>query len=262
MTSGKQPVGARGAARSAGVHAGSEARSDAGAEDACMRVLPVPGVFQPRSDTWMLIDAVRRQPLWPGARVLDLCTGSGAVAIAAALRGASVTAVDVSRRALLSVRVNALINGVRVQARRGNLLDAVRGERFDLITANPPYLPADNDALPTLGPARAWDAGRDGRRVLDPLCAMAAAHLQPGGTILVVHSCVSDLGVTMRSLRATRLTVDVVAEHEGPLGPLLFERRDRLWDAGLLEPGTTWERVAIIRGVLTDDVAAMPVASR
>jgi SAM-dependent methyltransferase len=89
----------------------------------------------------MLIDAVRRQPLAPGARVVDLCTGSGAVAVAAALRGASVTAVDVSRRALLSAQLNAMINGVRVRTRRGNLLDAVRGERFDLIVANPPYLP-------------------------------------------------------------------------------------------------------------------------
>jgi release factor glutamine methyltransferase len=204
----------------------------------------------------MLIDAVRRQPLAPGARVVDLCTGSGAVAVAAALRGASVTAVDVSRRALLSAQLNAMINGVRVRTRRGNLFDAVRGERFDLIVANPPYLPADDDALPTRGPERAWDAGRDGRGVLDPLCAMTAAHLRPGGAILVVHSCVSDLGLTMRSLRATRLTVDVVAEHEGPLGPLLYQRRDRLCDAGLLPSGTAWERVAIIRGVLSDHTAS------
>lgn len=228
-----------------------------GAEDTAMRVLAVPGVFQPRSDTWMLIAAVGRQPLPPGARVVDLCTGSGAVAVAAALRGASVTAVDISRRALLSVQLNALINGVRVRTRRGNLFDAVRGERFDLIVANPPYLPADDDALPTRGPERAWDAGRDGRGVLDPLCAMAVAHLQPGGTILVVHSCVSDLGLTMRSLRSTGLTVDVVAEHEGPLGPLVYQRRDRLCDAGLLPSGATWERVAIIRGVLSDDTAPM-----
>jgi release factor glutamine methyltransferase len=226
-----------------------------------MRLLHVPGVFQPRSDTWMLIDAVRRQTLPVGARVLDLCTGSGAVAVAAALRGASVTAVDVSRRAVLSVRLNARLNGVRVRALRGDLFDAVRGERFDLIVANPPYLPAEDDALPTRGRARAWDAGRNGRAVLDPLCAATAAHLQPGGAILIVHSSVSDLAMTMRSLQATDLAVDVVAEHDGPLGPLLRERRDRLCDAGLLEPGATTERVTIIRGLRTNETTALHAAA-
>jgi release factor glutamine methyltransferase len=218
-----------------------------------LRVVPLPGVFQPRSDTWLLIDAMLRQPLRPRARALDVCTGSGAVAVAAALRGASVTAVDVSRRALLSVRVNAMVNGARVRVRRGDLFAPVRGERFDLIVANPPYLPADDDAPPARGAARAWDAGRDGRSVLDPLCEAGAAHLMPGGAILVVHSSVSDVDMTMRSLRATGLRVDVVAEHEGPLGPLLSARRDWLCEAGLLQQHAASERVAIVRGVLPAD---------
>jgi release factor glutamine methyltransferase len=222
-----------------------------------MRLLHVPGVFQPRSDTWMLIDAVRRQALPAGARVLDLCTGSGAVAVAAALRGASVTAVDVSRRALLSVRLNALLNSVRVRALHGDLFDPVRGERFDLIVANPPYLPAEDDAPPARGRARAWDAGRDGRAVLDPLCAVAAVHLQPCGAILIVHSSVSDIDMTMRSLQATSLSVDVIADYDGPLGPLLRARRQRLCDAGRLEPGAASERVAIVRGVRTAEATAI-----
>jgi release factor glutamine methyltransferase len=226
-----------------------------------MRLLHVPGVFQPRPDTWMLIDAVRRESLRPGTRVLDLCTGSGAIAVAAALRGASVTAVDVSRRALLSVRLNARLNGVRVRARRGDLFDAVRDERFDLIVANPPYLPAEDDTLPARGRARAWDAGRDGRAVLDPLCAAAPAHLEPGGAILIVHSSVCGVDTTMRSLQATSLSVDVVAEHDGPLGPLLRERRDQLCDAGLLEPGAASERVAIIRGVRAGEATAVRAAA-
>jgi release factor glutamine methyltransferase len=113
-----------------------------------MRVITVPGVFQPRSDTWMLIETVRGLPLAPGARVLDLCTGSGAVGVSAALRGADVTAVDVSQRALFSVWLNARVNGVRVRTRCGDLFAAVDGECFDLIVANPPYLPAPGDELP------------------------------------------------------------------------------------------------------------------
>jgi len=217
--------------------------------DEALRVLALPGVFQPRSDTWMLIDAVRSQRLAPGARVLDLCTGSGAIAVAAALCGASVTAVDVSRRAQLSVLLNGVANGVRVRALRSDLFSALQGERFDLIVSNPPYLPAAVDALPRRGGTRAWDAGRDGRALLDPLCAQAARHLRPDGTILVIHSSVSDLDATMRGLRATGLAVDVLFDHEGAFGPLVRERADRLCEAGLLEHGSTTERVAIIRGV-------------
>ncbi len=209
----------------------------------------------------MLIDAVRRQTLPADARVLDLCTGSGAVAVAAALRGASVTAVDVSRRALLSVGLNARLNGVRVRARHGNLFGAVPGERSISSSPTRPICPARTTRFPTRGPARAWDAGRDGRALLDPLCAAAAAHLQPGGTILIVHSSVCDLDLTMRSLQATGLRVDVAAEHHGPLGPLLHQRRDQLCDAGLLEPGGATERVAIIRGVRAGEATAVREAA-
>src|SRR5918997_5568589 len=108
-----------------------------------MRLARVPGVFQPRSDTWLLAAHLRAQ-LRPGARVLDLCTGSGAIAVSAALAGAGeVTAIDVSRLAVLSARLNARLNGVRVRALRGDLLAPVTGERFDAIVSNPPYLPAE-----------------------------------------------------------------------------------------------------------------------
>jgi 2-polyprenyl-3-methyl-5-hydroxy-6-metoxy-1,4-benzoquinol methylase len=90
---------------------------------------------KPISATRSLVDALRRETLWEGARVLDLCAGSGAVAIAAARRGASATAVDASRRALLGVRLNAVRHGVRVRTVRGDGLDAVGPERFDCIVA-------------------------------------------------------------------------------------------------------------------------------
>src|SRR5690242_14507056 len=133
-----------------------------------MRIVRLPGVFAPRSDTWMLAGHLQRHPRVRGA-VLDVCTGSGAVAIAAARAGArSVTAVDVSRRALATVRINARLNGVHVRTRRGVLLDAVPGEAFDLIVSNPPYLPSGPE-LPSRGTDRHTEAGPDGRRLLDRL---------------------------------------------------------------------------------------------
>ncbi|HEX8052467.1 MAG TPA: 50S ribosomal protein L11 methyltransferase, partial [Thermoleophilaceae bacterium] len=72
-----------------------------------MRLLRLPGVFKPPSDSWLLARAMRDRGLARDARVLDVFTGSGVLAVAAALAGArEVTAVDVSRRAALCARVN------------------------------------------------------------------------------------------------------------------------------------------------------------
>lgn len=217
-----------------------------------MRVITVPGVFQPRSDTWMLVDAVRALAPPPGAKVLDLCTGSGVIAVAAAMLGASVTAVDISRRALVSAWLNARANGVRVRPRRGDLFAAVAGERFDLVVANPPYLPAATDDLPGGGPARAWDAGRDGRALLDPICAVVNEHLEPGGAALVVHSSLCDVERTIQELAARNLRADVVLRRRGRLGPLMRERATRLWADGLLAPGSLEEEIVIVRAEHTD----------
>src|SRR3954470_5682355 len=131
-----------------------------------MRIITLPGVFQPRSDSWMLVDAVRGATLHSRTAALDLCSGSGAVAVAAALRGVrSVTAVDVHRRSAWAARLNARLNGVRVHGLRGALSEPVGARRFDLITANPPYVPAPPDLERRSGD-QAWNAGADGRAVI------------------------------------------------------------------------------------------------
>ena len=214
-----------------------------------MRLVTLPGVFHPISDSWLLADALREQTLPPRASVLDLCTGSGLLAVCAARRGArQVTAVDVSRRALLSARLNARLNGVRVRARRGSLFEPLGDERFDAIVANPPYVPAETDDLPERGPERAWDAGRDGRTLLDRLLDEAPAHLRPGGFLLVVHSSVIGREETLRRMVAGGLHADVVARSRGPLGPLLSARAPTLEARGLLPPGQRHEDVLVFRG--------------
>jgi len=211
-----------------------------------VRLFTLPGVFRPRPDGWMLVEALRREQL-AGARVLDVCTGSGLLAITAALEGAHATAVDVSRLATLCSALNARVNGTRVRALRGDLFDPVRGERFHAIVANPPYLPSADDELPTRGQRRAWDAGRDGRAILDRLCADAPAHLEPGGTLLLVHSSLADTGATVRTLVGAGLRTEVVARHRGALGPLLRARARQLEARGLLAAGEREEDVVIVR---------------
>ena len=208
----------------------------------------MPGVFRPRSDSWMLARRLRDE-LEPGASVADVCTGSGVLAVSAAMAGAGdVTAVDVSRRAALTARLNARLNGVSVRALRGDLLEPLAGRRFDLIVSNPPYVPAEDDELPTSGPQRAWDAGRDGRALLDRICARAADHLQPGGTVLIVHSSVCGEDRTIEMLAERGLSAEVVIRARGPLGPLLGERAATLEQRGLLAPGAREEDIVVIRG--------------
>jgi release factor glutamine methyltransferase len=212
-----------------------------------VRILTLPGVFQPRSDARLLASAMRAHGLARGARVLEVFAGSGAVAVAAARAGAqAVTAVDISRRAVLTVQLNARCNGVHVRALRGDLFAPVAGERFDLILANPPYLPSEDDNLPARGAARAWEGGQDGRILLDRLCAEAAAHVEPGGTLLLVQSSLCGEAATLEALRARGLEPSVLRREQGPLGPLLQRRAELLEARGVLKPGDREEELLVI----------------
>jgi len=215
-----------------------------------MRVATLPGVFRPRSDSWLLAAHLRAEMtgLPPAPSVLDVCTGSGAIAIAGAQAGAgAVTAVDVSRRSVLTVRINARLNGVRVRALRGDLFAPVAGERFDAIVSNPPYLPSEDDELPRHGPQRAWEGGTDGRLVLDRICAEAPAHLRPGGFLLLVHSSVCGLEPTVQRLEGAGLTVEVLERRRGALGPLVSARAPLLEARGILAPGEREEDMLVVK---------------
>jgi len=195
----------------------------------------------------MLVDALRGQTLPPRASVLDLCTGSGVLAVAAALRGArEVTAVDLSRRAVMTARLNARLNGVRVRACRGDLFAPVGRAKFDAIVSNPPYVPGCEP--PKSGLARAWEAGSDGRALLDRICAEAPAHLRPGGFVLLVHSEVCGTEATLEALRDGGLEAEVIARQRGRLGPLMSARVQALEQRGLLGAGQREEEVVVIRG--------------
>ncbi|MFD3501285.1 HemK2/MTQ2 family protein methyltransferase [Streptomyces sp. NPDC058676] len=211
--------------------------------------LVLPGVYAPQEDTALLAGALSEEPLPPGADVLDVGTGSGALALEAARRGTRVTAVDVSWRAVATARLNAWRAGVPVRIRRGNLFGPVRGQSFDLILTNPPYVPAPMMRLPR-GPARAWDAGRDGRFVLDRICREAPELLRPGGVLLIVHSALSDPGRTLEHLRGAGLKASVTRRRRIAFGPVLRGREDWLRDRGLLPPAEKQEELVVVRAEL------------
>jgi len=213
-----------------------------------MRLIRLPGVFRPPTDTWMLAKVLREEIGGRRVSVLDLCTGTGALALVAAEEGASVTAIDISRRAVLNVRLNALLNGVRVRPLRGDLFAAVAGEQFDVIVTNPPYVPAPDERLPERGLERAWQAGLDGRVLIDRICASVAAHLRPGGAVLIVQSTINGEEATRSLLEDAGLEADVAYREKGEFGPLMTAMAPQLEDRGLIATGEREEDVVVVRG--------------
>ncbi|GAA1626836.1 HemK2/MTQ2 family protein methyltransferase [Catellatospora bangladeshensis] len=212
-----------------------------------MRLIRLPGVHSPVSDTWMLAEAMGRETL-AGARVADLCTGTGALAIVAALAGASqVTAVDLTWRASCCAVLNARLHRVRVNVRRGDLWQPLHGETFDLIVSNPPYIPAATDEPPRRAALIPLDAGRGGRALLDRLCRDAPAHLSPGGSILLVHSSICGTDESLIAMRQAGLRAEVVLSRTGPLGPVMRQRAAMMRRRGQLGVADV-EDIVVVRG--------------
>jgi release factor glutamine methyltransferase len=205
-------------------------------------------VLNPPSDTWLLAGQMLAEPVRDGGSILDLCAGTGVLAMLAAREHrADVVAVDISRRAVLTTRINARLNGVSVTAIRGDLFAPLAGRRFDLIVSNPPYLPSANGSPGSHSSARAWDAGTSGREYLDRICREAPAHLRPGGSLLLVQSSVSGERPTITALEAAGLRTAVLRRQRGPLGPLLSPRVDWLRSRGLVGDDGS-EELLVIRG--------------
>ncbi|KAA0940559.1 MULTISPECIES: HemK2/MTQ2 family protein methyltransferase [Streptomyces] len=211
-------------------------------------VLVPPGVYAPQADTHLLARALHREMPAPGTDVLDLCTGTGALAICAARRGARVTAVDIAWRAVLTARVNAMRARQRLTVHRGDLLGPVRGRSFDLIVSNPPYVPTPPSEPATgRGPERAWNAGHDGRVVLDRICAEAPRVLRPGGVLLIAQSGLSGTEETLERLADSGLSATVSDREHIPFGPVLRSRLSWLRESGRIAPREENEELVIVR---------------
>ncbi|MDX1877095.1 methyltransferase [Mycobacterium sp. SMC-18] len=210
-------------------------------------------VYLPQHDSRLLIETMHRCCHPAGMRVADLCTGSGVAAIAASGAGAdSVVALDTSQAAIAAARANARLAGCRIDARLGSWSAALGLEPFDLVLCNPPYVP-EPASEPVIvgagGPPTSFNAGPDGRLILDPLCAAAPALLRRGGAALIVHSEFADVASSVAALRGGGLQVDVVARRTIPFGPVMTARARWLEDCGRLTPGRRTEELVVIKAV-------------
>lgn len=154
------------------------------------RFLARPGALIPRNDTELLAGLALSR-LRPGGRALDLCTGSGILAVTLALSvpGAQVDAADLSPRALALARDNAALHGANVNFLLGDLFSPCTGTCYDMICCNPPYIKSGD--LPLLQeevrfePDMALDGGEDGLDFYRRLAGEAPSYLVPGGHMLL-----------------------------------------------------------------------------
>ena len=148
-----------------------------------------PGVLIPRPDTEILCEEALRR-LAPGARVLDIGTGSGALAVSIArlAKGCDVTAVDVSDAALRIAAGNAEHSGASVRFVKSDCFAALEGEKFDMIVSNPPYINSEEMAQlmdeVRQEPELALFGGEDGLDFYRRISREAGVHLKDGGCLL------------------------------------------------------------------------------
>lgn len=185
-----------------------------------------PDTLIPRPETELLVElALDRLPVAEMGQVLDLGTGTGAIALAIASERplVDVTAVDASQKALDVAAGNAADAGLPLRLLQGDWYAPVAGEVFRMIVSNPPYI-AEGD--PHLGqgdlrfePRSALASGPDGLDALRVIVAGAPAHLLPGGWLLVEHGF--DQGPAVRSLFQAQGFAQVASQRD-------LERRDRV----------------------------------
>lgn len=195
-----------------------------------------PDTLIPRPETELLVELALAR-LVPGtpARVADLGTGSGAIALAIAGERpqARVVATDASAGALEVARRNASAQGIgNIALCHGDWWMPLAGERFDLVASNPPYI-ADGDAHLAQGdlrfePRTALASGADGLDAIRIIAAGAPAHLVEGGWLLVEHGW--EQGAAVRALFESAGLADVATERD-------LEQRDRV-TLGRRPPGT------------------------
>ena len=155
-----------------------------------------PNTLIPRADTETLVEAALQQAnLYPQTelKLLDLGTGSGAIALALAseLPQAEIHAADYSSQALAIAQANAQQLNLAIQFHQGSWFEPVSGHKFDIIVSNPPYIESDDPHLNQgdlrFEPNQALASGTDGLDDLRVIISHAPAYLKPQGWLMVEH---------------------------------------------------------------------------
>ncbi|MGE5236419.1 MAG: methyltransferase [Acidobacteriota bacterium] len=183
-------------------------------------LLVLPDVFNPTLflTTPFFASTLDANLVPPGSRVLEVGTGSGALALVAARLGALVTAIDINPEAVRCARLNAELNRFedRVEAIQGDLFSPVRGRRFDVVLTNPPFYCGT--------PRDLWDTAWRSEDFFVRFTAQLGAHLAPSGHALVLLSTAAPTQAFFDGCRDSGLATEPLRQRAMPSETLTLYR--------------------------------------
>ena len=187
-------------------------------------LLVLPGVLNPKlfRTGAFLAQTLLGDLVPPGARVLDMGTGTGVGAVFAARRADRVLAVDINPAAVRCARLNARLHGLehKIEVRQSDLFEALPRERFDVVLFNPPYLKGT--------PRDAFEGALFSPDVIARFLTQLPTHLEPNGRAYLLLSTVADLDAILADVRKAGFTIALRAEKKYFNETLvLFELRRR-----------------------------------
>ena len=174
-------------------------------------------VLIPRPETELLVENALKH-INSDSKVLDLCTGSGAIAVVIkAKTGSTVTAVDVSDNALEVAKENAKINGVEVEFIKSDMFLSLDDRKFDVIISNPPYIKSQEvfnlqKEVKDFEPTIALDGGEDGYKFYRIIAKNAKNHLSDGGVLLL--ECGVSQAQTVKDMLDGYKSVEIIKDYE------------------------------------------------
>lgn len=174
-------------------------------------------VLIPRPETELLVENALKY-IDKDSKVLDLCTGSGAIAIAVQKKSnASVTAIDISEKALELAKSNAQLNGADIEFIESDLFCSIENRKFDVIISNPPYIKSSDivglqKEVKDFEPTIALDGGQDGYDFYRTIAVNAKKHLNEKGMLFL--ECGIGQAETIKSMLTDFRSVEIIKDYE------------------------------------------------
>ena len=159
-------------------------------------------VYPPKEDSFLILKAVK----YARGRVLDLCTGSGIIAINAALKADEVIAVDINPYAVKAAKRNASLNKVKnIKFIVSDLFSKLKREKFDVIYANPPYLPGESK--------KDWmdyalNGGKEGSEITIKIIDGLKNHLKKDGMAFIILSSAYDVHKVYKEIKRLKFSFE------------------------------------------------------
>ena len=172
-----------------------------------------PEVYEPAEDSFLLADNLDIKRI---DEVLEIGTGTGFIAIVASKSAGKVIATDMNDHAIKCTIKNAVINkAYNIELKKGDMFEPVKGQTFDLILFNAPYLPTSEAEKLDNELNAAFDGGLDGRDIIDRFIEQVTDFLKEEGRIQLVQSSLADIEKTISRLKDLGFDSEVTASEKG-----------------------------------------------